>query len=39
MILPDKALVWWESIQDEEMDLDVWENVKAQVLKTYEPEY
>jgi hypothetical protein len=39
MLLRDKALVWYESLIDDELDLKDWDVVKKEFLKTYEPKY
>jgi hypothetical protein len=39
MLLRDKAMVWYESLVDEELDLQDWDVVKREFLKTYEPKY
>ena len=39
MLLRDKALVWYESMVDDELDLKDWDVVKREFLKTYEPKY
>ena len=39
MILRDKALVWYESLADDDIDLKDWDVVKKEFLKAYEPKY
>jgi hypothetical protein len=39
MILRDKALVWYESLADDDLDLKGWDVVKKEFLNTYEPKY
>jgi len=39
MILREKALVWYESITYDDIDLKDWDVVKKEFLKTYEPKY
>jgi hypothetical protein len=39
MILRDKAIVWYESLQDEDLDLDNWDIIKKEFLKMYQPKY
>ena len=39
LLLRDRALVWWEQLIYEGVDVAVWDNVKREFLKTYEPRY
>jgi len=39
MILREKALVWYESLADDDLDLKDWDVVKKEFLKMYEPKY
>jgi hypothetical protein len=39
MILRDKALVWYESLANDDLDLKDWDVVKKEFLKTYESKY
>ena len=39
MILRDRALVWWETLEDAGIDNKVWNDVKAAFLKAYERKY
>jgi hypothetical protein len=39
MILHNKTLVWWEFIEEVDIDLIIRDNIKAQFLKPYEPKY
>jgi hypothetical protein len=39
MILCDKAIVWYESLQDDDLDLEDWDVIKKEFLKAYEPKY
>ena len=38
-ILRGKALIWWGSLKDHNVDLKVWAQVKKAFLKAYEPKY
>jgi Retrotransposon gag protein len=35
----DRAIIWWKSLQDDNIDLAVWEDVKKEFLDTFEPKY
>jgi Retrotransposon gag protein len=39
MILREKALVWYESLADDDLDLKDWDVVKKEFLKNCEPKY
>lgn len=39
MILREKALVWWDSLDDTDVAKDNWNAVKAEFLATYEPKF
>jgi hypothetical protein len=39
MCLRDRAVVWWESLQEDDFDLANWNIVKREFLKMYEPKY
>ncbi len=39
MILREKALVWYESLANDDLDLKDWDVVKKEFLKMYEPKY
>jgi hypothetical protein len=39
MILRDRAIIWLESLDDDEVDLKDWDVVKKEFLKMYEPKY
>jgi len=39
MILRDKALVWWESLPDTDVNRENWNEVKANFLRTYAPKF
>lgn len=40
MLLREQALIWWEQLRYEEVDVDNdWDAVKADFLRTYEPRY
>jgi hypothetical protein len=39
MILRDKAIVWYESLADDDLDLKDWDVDKKEFLKMYEPKY
>jgi len=35
----ERALIWWKSLRDDNIDLAVWNDVKAEFLVTFEPKY
>ena len=39
MILRDRALIWWSSLADADVDTGNWEAVKTNFLASYEPRY
>ena len=39
MILRGKALIWWASLEDTNIDRDNWNAVKTEFLQVYEPKY
>ena len=39
MVLRDKALIWYESLEDAEVDVNVWDDVKKEFLAAYEPRF
>jgi hypothetical protein len=39
MVLRDKAIFWWESLQDDNLNLDDWDIFKKEFLKMYKPKY
>jgi hypothetical protein len=39
MVLRDAAIVWWESLQEDNYDLNDWDIVKREFLKMYMPKY
>jgi hypothetical protein len=39
MCLRDKEIVWWESLQDDDVNLNNWDSVKKEFIKALEPNY
>jgi hypothetical protein len=39
MCLRDRAVAWWESLQEDNLDLADWDIVKREFMETYEPKY
>ncbi len=39
LCLRERAIIWWKSLRDTNIDTAVWDNVKAEFLITYEPKY
>jgi len=35
----ERAIIWWKSLRDDNIDLAVWEDVKKEFLDTFEPKY
>jgi hypothetical protein len=35
----DRAIIWWKSLRDDNIDLAVWDNVKKEFLETFKPKY
>ena len=39
LTLRDRALVWWDSLENDDIAVNNWDIVKAEFLKAYEPRY
>jgi hypothetical protein len=39
LCLQERAIIWWKSLRDTNIDIAVWDNMKAEFLATYEPKY
>jgi hypothetical protein len=39
LCFPDRAIIWWKSLQDNNIDLAIWEDVKKEFLDTFELKY
>jgi hypothetical protein len=39
LCLRERAIIWWKSLRDTNIDTAVWDDVKAEFLTTYEPKY
>jgi len=39
MLLRDRAIVWWEQLEDNDVDIADWEAVKTEFLAAYEPKF
>jgi hypothetical protein len=39
MCFLDRAIIWYKSLKDDNIDLAVWDNVKKEVLDTFKPKY
>jgi hypothetical protein len=39
LCLQERAIIWWKSLRDTNIDTAVWDDVKAEFLTTYEPKY
>jgi hypothetical protein len=35
----DRSIIWWKSLRDDNINLAVWDDVKKEFLKTFEPKY
>jgi hypothetical protein len=35
----DRAIIWYKSLKDDNIDLNIWDNVKKEFLDTFEPKY
>jgi Retrotransposon gag protein len=39
MCLRDRAISWYESLQEDNLNLDNWDVIKQEFMETYEPKY
>ncbi len=39
LCLRDRAIIWWKSLKDTNIDTNVWDDVKKEFLTAYEPKY
>jgi len=39
LCFPERAIIWYKSLRDDNIDLAVWDDVKKEFLDTFEPKY
>jgi hypothetical protein len=39
LCLRERAIIWWKSLKDTTIDINVWDDVKKEFLTAYEPKY
>jgi len=39
LCLRERAIIWWKSLKDTNIDINVWDDVKKEFLTAYEPKY